>query len=83
MSWNPISDVPLKQMYLLAVFENIINKNIKHSSTFYLHKRVIMLHFLQNKVEPDTTSKILKDKKKQGKSKKWYNGSGELVKKTL
>ena len=39
-----------------------------------------MLHSLQNKVEPDTTSKILKDKKKQGKSKKWYNGSGELVK---
>ena len=39
-----------------------------------------MLHFLQNKVEPDTTSKILKDKKKQGKSRKWYNGSGELVK---
>ena len=40
-----------------------------------------MPHSLQNKVEPDTTSKILKDKKKQGKSKKWYNGSGELVKK--
>ena len=49
---------------------------------FYLpKKRVIMPHSLQNKVEPDTTSKILKDKKKQGKSKKWYNGSGELVKK--
>ena len=29
MSWNPIADVPLKQMYFLAVFENIINKNIK------------------------------------------------------
>ena len=39
-----------------------------------------MPHSLQNKVEPDTTSKILKDKKKQGKSRKWYHGSGELVK---
>ena len=39
-----------------------------------------MPHSLQNKAEPDTTSKILKDKKKQGKSKKWYNGGGESVK---
>ena len=39
-----------------------------------------MPHSLQNKVEPDTTSKILKDKKKQGKPKKWYHGNGELVK---
>ena len=30
---------------------------------------------LQKKVRPKTTSKILKDQKKQGKSKKWYNGN--------
>jgi hypothetical protein len=46
MSWNPVADVPLKQMYLLAVFENSM-KNIKPISTFHLpKKRVIMPHSL-------------------------------------